>query len=594
MQLDSVSLSKPVDRFDALLNVWKYPLMAFIICFFVRLPTLFHGIDLSDMGFALTNQMVVKKMGLAAFKLNPVCFFSDYLASFWNSFTEPLGYIGVRLGNAFLYSICSMIVTKTMQNYIRNKWLLTLSVILASLVTFQPHITCQSFPFLGYYAIPMFFSLLCICQNLSFIQKPTMSKSIVLSCLLFFLFITRFTMIPMVILPLISLPLIEKPHRSKALLSFGAALLLILLLISYYNQFFDKGVFQYIGHQRDAINFGFKWILPYYFKQLKYSFLWTCFGALLTFFCYKVNKKLVLLPTIAISILLFTARYVPRDLLFGRKSFARTYNKLFWRPDEFHALGLVVGFGIIFFIIWFLVRLAKSKKVSFKVKKEVFFLFASSLVFCVSIGFGSGGGLSMMGYGAWLLFPIAYFLAEQFPSHVPSLSISMAICAAFIATYMALNPFRDEYNLGTKLSSIKTPKLKGTITSIQKQRALDELFSEISIHVNKGDKIFAYHSIPMVYWGSDTFPVTSHCWPWLLGIEYIRKELTDHFSMETPKIIVKAKFNSSESKWVIKEEAWYKEGIVEMDKCVQKYFNPKLIWTNNLFEIYKPNQSGDQ
>lgn len=174
--LDNTAIQSPEHRLADLISEWKYPLIAFGICFIIRLPTLFHGIDLSDMGFALTNQMIVKKMGLAAYKLNPVCFFSDYIAAFCNSFTKPLGYIGVRLSSAILYSCCSLMVTKAMQSYIQNKALLTLSIVLASLVTFQPHITCQSFPFLGYYAIPMFFSLVCLWLNLSLIQKPTVSK----------------------------------------------------------------------------------------------------------------------------------------------------------------------------------------------------------------------------------------------------------------------------------------------------------------------------------------------------------------------------------------------------------------------------------
>ena len=233
-------------------------------------------------------------------------------------------------------------------------------------------------------------------------------------------------------------------------------------------------------------------------------------------------------------------------------------------------------------------------------------IFIISIMFPVIIILGSGSGLAIGHMGMWLLggLMISIFLktfkTPEFNSYkYQLLVINLALITTIGTLGLRHAYFYRHYDLSdrSKLTAeFRSPRLAGIYTSPERAKSLDSLLEEIAKFSKKGDLIFAYHNIPMIYFASGNLPYGNHAWLDNLTPEAIRNKIDSFPSQNPPALIIKCKTNAENSEWGIKplplfDECDNDQNLIKiqfMDKILLAKWDLKLLWSNADFDLYKP------
>lgn len=147
--------------------------------------------------------------------------------------------------------------------------------------------------------------------------------------------------------------------------------------------------------------------------------------------------------------------------------------------------------------------------------------------------------------------------------------------AGFIA-FSLVNSFSFTYDEKVSrfkmTTSIDHKYTRGIYTVSEKAGPLNELLSEVSKYVGRGDQLFVAWVSPMLYYLTETRPFFPHPWSEIYGEDAVRNFFDNPPNgMEFP-VVVKASSN-------------------KYDSLLQEFLNKeryKRIWENDVYEIYVP------
>ena len=599
---DSLSLEN-----TSLWQAWKLPLIASGLGFAILLPLIFLSIDVTDPGFHYTNQLFANRLGVGFYKINKILFLTDIIGGIWMTMTSSLGLIGVKLGGSVVYAVCAGMITKVFQDYVEDKVFLVIGIITALLIATLSLFIMSLTLHLNYYTVPMLLGVIYVTLSLSFINNPTMGKSIILGALLPVLFFSRYSLVLFWITPLLSIWFLEKGKRKWVLATYTTAIVVFWAFLILLKTNLSEAFLSINSLFEDDLNHSYGGLFLIYFKQLGLALklIGYLFLLVVPFLLIKqkvIRRKIIEYLLLAAFALLLFAPFLPSRLSFTPWKVPKSawlHKHILSLQDYsiegavfFMLLILAVGYAAYYFYNQY-----RKKSLSSKKNKELLFIFLSGLVFIANF-LGSPTGITKASFGCWFLIGVCVVIASYKKMQRAFLSkllliISLA-CMCFLYTH-----FHTDYLWSiARLGICKEGALKGTITTKKRQKLYDELLAKVASEFGKGSYAFAYHYIPGIYYLTNTYPITSFCEPVVLKEESLKKLLDQDFSAKRPELIIRAKFNSWNYRWCKENHAFvsnpyyisrFLKKVDIIEERLEEYYKPKKIWSNEAFEILVPN-----
>ncbi|GAI85766.1 unnamed protein product [marine sediment metagenome] len=154
------------------------------------------------------------------------------------------------------------------------------------------------------------------------------------------------------------------------------------------------------------------------------------------------------------------------------------------------------------------------------------------------------------------------------------------------------NIFRDNPNRFELVHSFKTENLKFVFSTEERVNAIDEVIKEIKKYVKPHDEVLFMNNIPLLYYLTETKPLTSNPWSLnLLSENSFKSDLKDIFINRPPKIVVIAKGSlRRDNKWPenVDKISVHQRNVEKLDYLYETIdlFDYRLDWENNGFELY--------
>lgn len=539
-------------------------------------PLAFIGLDLSDIGYHLTNQRIINQIGLQHAPSIPFWWLSDVVGGLWVRISHPWGLIGARLGGVLLYGLCAGITMHLLLRLTppspRHLW----GVLLATLITAKQS-GSGAVMILDYYTIPMLCGLLCLTAFIPFYENPTTGRAGLLGCLLGISLFTRLPAILLLLLPLAGVYLYSRyqPHRLRtycfSLLIVSSTFLLVIMGIA--AIFYQKQLLGLMVHQTkySGNHYSLPTLIPIYLTSLKHL------AVALILLILAASSGRFRHPAILITFVgLLLFHFFPSESPFLHPRFlARLWHSLWKAMQDSQTL---------LFACIFLVLLITNRS---QIPQERWALYAiCSSILPIALGMGSDSGLNKMGYGCWLLAGMAPILSS--PQNRLSNQV-LAVMTVYSCLTLYTPAYRDTLDYPWSLTT--QGFLKGTITSRARQESVDALLEELLSRLNPGDHILTYPYIPMLYFATETYPLASTPWLETLSIKELDKELAA-LQTEKLKLIVKSRTITYDARWPNQSRRQPSASIEEkthrIDNWIIETLSPVLIWRNADFEIWQP------
>ncbi|MEI6242169.1 MAG: hypothetical protein WCP39_02050, partial [Chlamydiota bacterium] len=137
-------------------------------------------------------------------------------------------------------------------------------------------------------------------------------------------------------------------------------------------------------------------------------------------------------------------------------------------------------------------------------------------------------------------------------------------------------------------------RLSGVFTTTSRSESFCSLINQIKLYTKKGDRIFAYPSISMVYFASEALPFANHSWIDLLDFEALHKKLQEFSEENFPVLVIKSKTNTSDYRWggvrlnrkSCQEAEDMEKKIEIIDQVVHCKWKLTLVWSNLDFDVF--------
>lgn len=579
-------------RMKFLLN-WFYPLLAFFSIFIIRYFVVMRGIDLTDEGFALSNQLATYLMGIDSISMFPAWWLSDFIGGIWLKITENYGLWGARLGGILGSSLIVMYGLRMISFAYRPGIGLIITLLGSALYSHNARILYYSnVPALLF--VMYGFSFLKLLENRSKTWLPIIS-----GLLLIALILSKWTMGVTLFIPLCvwyvyrNYYKIELPFKPLYTMYGTAFITLALFLCFLKSQDLLKDFLVFSGPAKEH---QFSSLIETWYRQLRTTvpLLILFFG--IPSFYYSVSKRDTLSKTVS-SLNIFLGLFLLSLFLsFFRSKWFCPFSDV---PVVYILTYLICGM-ISTFCIFILRR-------SLSIQEFSLYLFSITLPFAQCAC--AGTGIPKAQEGMWLLGAVMLCLMIQvgktspFKTSKPQL---MSICSLLIAmmsfygikyTYFYVN--RDNSDLTQLTAEFATPRLKGIYTTPQRKESFEALIKTMGNYTKKGDTILAYFNLPMVYYISETLPLGKHPWLAVITPEKLQEKIDLFSSSEPPRVIVKSKTDPINPQWGLKPLNPF--GYAEttpidyqhilsmskmMDQAVAELWDLKLVWSNPDFDLY--------
>ncbi|WP_115461665.1 glycosyltransferase family 39 protein [Winogradskyella aurantiaca] len=272
----------------------------------------------------------------------------------------------------------------------------------------------------------------------------------------------------------------------------------------------------------------------------------------------------------------------------------------------FYALGYIGVFGI---------RWSAAHK-------EIHLICFMGFLMQFLLPFGSGGGITSIGYASlWLSLPLFFYVLQRWSqgdsvlNQIPRLEFyelksfnGQHFVLMFFITFMMLKLYswsqQAYFDSGSRLDktySIKSPFAKAIYTTKERADILNEVLEVLPNYVQSADYLLVYDKSPMIHFLTDTKPYMYNSWPWIYDSLSFKKKL---FSAqknrdELPVILMQkfetiVKFSEPRPDYLssTSENSYYHNNNIAaiMEDFLNKN-NYSLSWSNNYFDIYIPPSS---
>lgn len=158
-------------------------------------------------------------------------------------------------------------------------------------------------------------------------------------------------------------------------------------------------------------------------------------------------------------------------------------------------------------------------------------------------------------------------------------------------------PFFD-WNERTRMTAqVDNPYLRHVYTTPERAAVINELLNESARHIQPGDTVMMYHSIPLLHYLTNTRPFLRNAMPWLYEGSFFANELRNTVEKTgTIPVIVRQliKTVGDASYWpnppLEFDETWASINS-KRDEALENFlreFGYREVWSNGVFAIYIP------
>ena len=559
-----------------------YPILAFLSMFLLIYPTIRLGLDVTDTGFHLTNQMLANHLGIEFIKIMPFWWMTDMIGGLWLRAIDSLW--GARLAGVLIYSSIAMLSVLLVQRVYKPHWIICLAIVASGMFSYS---SCM----INYETIPL---LLYVLFSLFFLQIHYTPERKLYACLCgVLLAILPFTRMPMVLtffLPVLTISIAAYYKQAKRILSSYLAMyivsLLTLLSIAFY--LWTQGLlFEYLFYKSPSSVHVVDKLIVLYAKQVlgRIPFLTLLFGVPLLLYWMSKRKLLSLYSFGALLLFTYGLSLLHTNLLLPFRSDEKLYMLLFF------ILSLL---GVVSIYL-------QRKTISLQ---EVLLFFLGIMMPLLFVA-GSASGFPRTQIGMWLLGAI---VANLLMRNIPHLSLPKAGPPLYLINSLFLlclgcygvkivyfNTPRDASH-AELICRLESARLAGIYTTSPRKESFDALVAEVVKNSHPLDPILAYHAIPLLYYATHTVPVGNHSWLTVLPSEVLKKIVEGFSENAPPSLIVRSKTHTDRPDWGLKsiqvtitddylEEL---ENIEIIDQAIQAKWDLSLVWSNADFDLYKP------
>jgi len=207
-------------------------------------------------------------------------------------------------------------------------------------------------------------------------------------------------------------------------------------------------------------------------------------------------------------------------------------------------------------------KLRHEQDTGLQPKVELAVLAMAAAVF---ICLGSDSGLFKMKNGLWLVLPCSLLILREWTldrsNEVPGGGLSpetrdaviwtlFAVLMAGAAGFRAGYPYRDMPDRLRLTAAVHHPRLRGIRTTRERAASVQALLTELRPRVVEGESVLAYPSIPMVYYLTGTRPALKHALPVSLPVPDLTERLAAAASAgRLPRIAVRARVDTTSPFW---------------------------------------------
>lgn len=205
---------------------------------------------------------------------------------------------------------------------------------------------------------------------------------------------------------------------------------------------------------------------------------------------------------------------------------------------------------------------------------------------------GSDGATNNGGIIAWMAAPVAALMWQRRTNIV----FPMAFIAVGLMQTVALGAYFDGGALWHKTATVNDSRAALIRTTPERARIINETLSGLSQHVNEGDTLLCYGSIPMMNHLTRTVPAMGCSWPELLSADaldvrlkalggacpaILRQKFNNlgHYWSETTDDYLNA-YPMQDGKFLLQE----KVDILNRWITARNY---RIVWQNQWFALYK-------
>jgi hypothetical protein len=251
--------------------------------------------------------------------------------------------------------------------------------------------------------------------------------------------------------------------------------------------------------------------------------------------------------------------------------------------DRWTYTGVLYIFLIAAWFLW--ARHGSSKKL----------LLLISFATLVLTPLGSGNGIKNSVFGMWFAIPVVVSFLLETGKYNPANTALITLVFLFAVTSVWSYTYRDSLNRMEMTCSVNHPALTGAYTTRQRAEVVQQLLDELPAHVNKGEKLLAVESIPLIHYLTGTRPFLNTSWPMNLlpGKLESQMRVAGKSRKHLPPV-VKATLNTRHHSWPEnKDNGLFSNDPVlfEKRKIISNFVEShgyRRVWRNAGFEIWLP------
>lgn len=571
-------------------------LMALVIIFPYLL--IFQGLDFTDVGHSLTNyqQIFIEPSSIQnAFS----CWLTNVIGGAWIRLVANLGVFGAKLGGALVISLTTFIAYTILKDFLEKKNLL-IGLLLAEIVAFSP-----STIIIHYNNLTSLFFILSVFFLYNGILHKKNNFIFFAGFILGLNIFVRFSNILGIIL---IITIFFYGYLKKNNLSTQIKQALILLLGWVISILIVFIIMKLLGHDKlflNSVTNLFRMVLDSssshagenllrrlytdHLSVIKYSIRTICVTILISKIFCKVNRYLRDFALLLFSIIIVF--YYFYDLKIYYYTFAPV--------------------GIMYILL--LISIINIEKDNIGIR--LISLIALIVLFITPVG--SSNGIQMAKYAMWLAFPLSVSYISQLQELCINLNLNTYLSRNYLKLFIKQSEmvfirkillvfflsfalifsyrftYRDTSHRIDMHYNINHSKLQLVYTTKERAKVVEELLSELSKYVNKGDYLFTFEHISLLYYLSETTPYLYNSWPMLYQPiqfkEAIQRAINE--KKELP-VIVRAKRSTSDVEWPNSGTGLMRWGLDIENRKIMEYFiqihHYNLVWQNDFFQILAP------
>ena len=524
----------------------------FFITFFFHLFFIFQGLDVTDTGFNLVNQVEAYNLHINSDRIYPHFFLSDFFGGMWLSIIHKPSIIWARIGGILLYSLNTIIVFSIISQYFERSRTFLIVFISSLFVTMRYGIDT-----INYNTFPAF--LLTI--ELWLFHKALTKHNDVFGFLIGFMavpiILSRISLVAIFICP-VALFLYQILIKRKNMLrtlrfimfsAFGFILSVSIMGFMYwYLGLLQHGPIDlFAGPIKELLN-----------KESPHSLdsLYSLYTAHLKILSTASMNFIILTITLLTAGMLIRRSYarilfICIPLIFVVMDMSRLTG---WEYELIAYRVIMAASGISFISACLFCILDKGTS------NNLALLLIAGVSIMAITPLGSNRGLLNLCFGMWLIMPLSFLCIDHWLECTRNspLSIVLTYNNSMLVVVMVLslifhftNIYRDNPNRLTLTEAFSHQALAGIFSTPQRVSAVDDVLAAIGRYAMKNEEVLMANNLPLFYYLTETKPALDNAWLFLEPVDKIKQrqqKLLDENRL--PRLLVLSKIDTrGEPKW---------------------------------------------